>query len=523
MYHPSLRTAVDTVTFHAAHHADRTALVCEGREVTYAALHKESNRTAHALASAGIERGSRVAYLGKESEDYYEIFFACAKTGAVLVPINWRLSPAEVEHILRDSGAELLFVEREYAGTAERIRAEPPALPVVVELDGREERGTGFRDWKAGQPDDDLDVSATPDDPIAQIYTSGTTGLPKGVVLAHRSFFAIRDLTAEHGLDWIDWRPGDVSLISIPGFHVAGIWWAMQAFNAGVTSVAMRMFAAHDAVRLIREHGVTTTCAVPAMLQMMLSEPGVGRDDFTSLRKVTYGGSPISETLMLQCVEVLGCEVGQLYGLTESGNAALCLPPADHLPGSSRLRSAGRPWPGVEVMIAGDDGTRLPAGEIGEICLRTPAVMVEYWGMKEATDETLADGWLHTGDAGYVDEGGYVYVCDRMKDTVIVAGENVYPAEVENALCKHPAVVEAAVIGVPHERWGEAVRAFVVLRPGTTAKARDLKLHLQGLVADFKTPAGYEFVESIPRNPSGKILRRELRQRFWAGRDRQVN
>jgi acyl-CoA synthetase (AMP-forming)/AMP-acid ligase II len=523
MYHPSLRTAVDTVTFHAAHHADRTALVCEGREVTYAALHKESNRTAHALASAGIERGSRVAYLGKESEDYYEIFFACAKTGAVLVPINWRLSPTEVEHILRDSGAELLFVEREYAGTAERIRAEPPALPVVVELDGREERGTGFRDWKAGQPDDDLDVSATPDDPIAQIYTSGTTGLPKGVVLAHRSFFAIRDLTAEHGLDWIDWRPGDVSLISIPGFHVAGIWWAMQAFNAGVTSVAMRMFAAHDAVRLIREHGVTTTCAVPAMLQMMLSEPGVGRDDFTSLRKVTYGGSPISETLMLQCVEVLGCEVGQLYGLTESGNAALCLPPADHLPGSSRLRSAGRPWPGVEVMIAGDDGTRLPAGEIGEICLRTPAVMVEYWGMKEATDETLADGWLHTGDAGYVDEGGYVYVCDRMKDTVIVAGENVYPAEVENALCKHPAVVEAAVIGVPHERWGEAVRAFVVLRPGTTAKARDLKLHLQGLVADFKTPAGYEFVESIPRNPSGKILRRELRQRFWAGRDRQVN
>ncbi|MFJ1733490.1 fatty acid--CoA ligase [Streptomyces sp. NPDC088254] len=523
MYHPGLRTAVDTVTFHAAHHADRTALVCEGREVTYAALHQESNRTAHALASAGIERGSRVAYLGKESEDYYEIFFACAKTGAVLVPINWRLSPAEVEHILRDSGAELLFVEREFAGTAERLRAEPPALPAVVELDGREERGTGFRDWKSGQPDDDLHVSATPDDPIAQIYTSGTTGLPKGVVLAHRSFFAIRDLGAEHGLDWIDWRPGDVSLISIPGFHVAGLWWAMQAFNAGVTSVAMRMFAAHDAVRLIREHGVTTTCAVPAMLQMMLSEPGVGRDDFTSLRKVTYGGSPISERLMLQCVEVLGCEVGQLYGLTESGNAALCLPPADHLPGSGRLRSAGRPWPGVEVMIAGDDGTRLPAGEIGEICLRTPAVMVEYWGMKEATDETLARGWLHTGDAGYVDEDGYVYVCDRMKDTVIVAGENVYPAEVENALCKHPGVVEAAVIGVPDERWGEAVRAFVVLRPGTTVKPRELKLHLQGLVADFKTPSGYEFVESIPRNPSGKILRRELRARFWAGRDRQVN
>ncbi|HEY9370009.1 fatty acid--CoA ligase [Streptomyces sp.] len=523
MHYPNLRTAADTVTFHAAHHADRVALVCEGREVTYAALHRESNRTARALLAAGIERGSRVAYLGKESEDYYEVFFACAKTGAVLVPINWRLTAAEVEHILRDSGAELLFVEREYADAVDRIRAELPARPTVVGLDGGEERGSGLRAWKAGQPDDDLDVSAGPDDPIAQIYTSGTTGLPKGVVLAHRSFFAIRDLIAEHGLDWIDWHPGDVSLISIPGFHVAGIWWAMQAFNAGVTSVAMRMFAAHDAVRLIREHGVTTTCAVPAMLQMMLSEPGVGRDDFASLRKVTYGGSPISETLMLQCVEVLGCQVGQLYGLTESGNTALVLPPADHLPGSSRLRSAGRPWPGVEVMIAADDGAALPPGEIGEICLKTPAVMVEYWGMKEATDQTLAGGWLHSGDAGYVDEDGYVYVCDRIKDTVIVAGENVYPAEVENALCTHPAVAEAAVIGVPDERWGEAVRAFVVLRPGAAAKPRELKLHLQGRIADFKSPAGYEFIERVPRNPSGKILRRELRERFWSGRDRQVN
>ncbi|MEU0270556.1 fatty acid--CoA ligase [Streptomyces sp. NPDC006307] len=524
MHYPHLRTAADTVAFHAARHPERVALICEGREVTYERLHRESNRSARALLDAGAGPGSRVAYLGKESEDYYEVFFACAKTGAVLVPINWRLTAPEVEHILRDSGAGLLFVEREYADAADRISGELPARPTLVALDGPEERGAGFRAWKAGQPEDDLDThTATPDDPIAQIYTSGTTGLPKGVVLAHRSFFAIRDLLAEHGLDWIDWRPDDVSLISIPGFHVAGIWWAMQAFNAGVTSVAMRMFAAHDAVRLIREHGVTTTCAVPAMLQMMLSEAGVGPADFASLRKVTYGGSPISETLMLQCVEVFRCEVGQLYGLTESGNTALCLPPADHVPGSTRLRSAGRPYPGVEVMIAGEGGAALGPGEIGEICLRTPAVMVGYWGMKEATDETLADGWLHTGDAGYVDEDGYVYVCDRIKDTVIVAGENVYPAEVENALCTHPAVAEAAVIGVPDERWGEAVRAFVVLRPGRAAKPRELKLHLQGLIADYKSPSGYEFIDHVPRNPSGKILRRELRERFWAGHDRQVN
>ncbi|MEE1772805.1 fatty acid--CoA ligase [Streptomyces sp. JV185] len=523
MYYPNLRTAADTVAFHATHHPRRTAVNCEGREVTYEQLHRESNRSARALLAAGAGRGSRVAYLGKESEDYYEIFFACAKTGAVLVPINWRLSPGEVEHILRDSGAELLFVEEEYAEIAARIRAELPARPVIVELDGGSVRGAGFREWKAGLPDHGLAVEAAPDDPVTQIYTSGTTGLPKGVVLAHRSFFAIRDLLAEHGLDWIDWRPQDISLISIPGFHVAGIWWAMQAFNAGVTSVAMRMFTPHDAVRLIRELGVTTTCAVPSMLQMMVSERGVGPADFASLRKVTYGGSPISETLMLQCMEVLGCQLGQLYGLTESGNTALCLPPADHRPGSPRLRAAGRPYPGVSVQVVDEKGGVLEPGAVGEICLRTPAAMLEYWNMKEATEETLADGWLHTGDAGYLDEDGYVYVCDRLKDTVIVAGENVYPAEVENALCTHPAVAEAAVIGVPDERWGEAVRAFVVLRPEKSATPRELKLHLQGRLADFKSPSGYEFIERIPRNPSGKILRRELRKDFWAERERQVN
>jgi long-chain acyl-CoA synthetase len=478
------------------------------------------------MKMAGLRTGSRVAFLGKESVYYYVCFFACAKSGAVLVPINWRLTAEETDHILRDSASELIFVASDLASMVDQISADLPLLKLVIRI---EESGTSdtsaaaLTQWIAGCPDHDLGVHIDPANPLLQMYTSGTTGPPKGVVLAHRSLFAIRDALAEAGLDWIDWRPGDKSLIGIAGFHIGGIWWASQGFNAGITNIAMPRFDSRGAVDLIRDLSVTTACVVPAMLRLILSEPGVGPDDFRTLRKVVYGGSPIAESLLIEALEVIGSDFVQIYGLTETGNTAVCLPPADHFPGSSRLQAAGRPYPGVRVKIIDEAGGELPSGSVGEVCLHTPARMLEYWGLPEATASILVDGWIHTGDAGYLDADGYVVICDRIKDMIIIAGEKIYPAEIENALTKHPAVAEAAVIGVPDDRFGEAVHAFVVLRPGEQAGPRDFLTFLAGRIASFKIPSRFETVDQLPRNASGKILRRELRDEYWKEMTRHVN
>ncbi|WP_369213415.1 long-chain-fatty-acid--CoA ligase [Streptomyces flavofungini] len=519
------RTLVEVIDRQSALRPDQPAVVCSGRRLTYRELDRESARTAQVLREAGVAPGSRVGYLGKEAVEYWELAFACARTGAVLVPVNWRLTALEVDHILRDSTTEVLLVDEEHLAVAAEVRKNLPTLRTLLCLDADAEGADSLAARKRAVSDGpapaafdgEADADAA-NRAVVQIYTSGTSGLPKGVVLPHRSFFNVAEAMEEGGLDWLDWKDGDRSLIGLPGFHIGGLSYGMQAFNAGATVVSLPAFLSSDAVRVIEEEQVTTAIVAPAMLELMLAEPAAARGALGTLRKVVYGGSPIGEELLSRAIDVLDCDFLQIYGSSETGNFAVCLPPADHVPGSPLLRAAGRPYPGIEVRVEDPEGRVLPAGEVGEICVRTPARMLGYWRLPEATERTVVDGWVHMGDAGFLDEDGYVHVRDRVNDMIIVAGENVYPAEIEDALARHPAVAGAAVVGLPHERWGESVHARVVLAPGQQAGARDLLLFLRGRLADFKMPTSYDFADALPRNPSGKILRRAVRDELAAAK-----
>ena len=383
---------------------------------------------------------------------------------------------------------------------------------------------SGFAGWVgagASEPDRS-EVAVDREDVAVQMYTSGTTGKPKGVMLAHRSFVAVVESMRSVGDPWIGWSERDVSLMAIPSFHIGGMWWAMTGFNAGATNVVVPAFSGWFALQSIAEHRITRACMVPAMIQVCLSEPEVDSTDFSSLQTIVYGGSPIPRPNLEHAMRTFGCGFAQIYGLTETGNTAVCLRPEDHAR-DELLEAAGKPYPGVHIKIVDDVGASLPAREVGEVCIKSPANMLGYWKRPEATAATLRDGYVHTGDAGFLDAEGYVHVCDRVKDMICSAGENLYPAEIESVLCSHDAVLEAAVIGIPDERWGEQAIALVVLRAEADTAQSEILAHVRGRLADFKVPRRIEFVESLPRTPSGKIQKHILREPYWRGRSRRVN
>ncbi len=515
-----VRGLADVARVQAKVYGDRTAFIFEDRRVSFAQVDRMSNRLAQRLRQEWIAPQERVAMLAKNSDVFYELWFGAMKARVCLAPVNTRLAAPEIAYILKDSGAKILFVGADYYDLAEKALADLEEKPLVISLDGPRGDWIDYATWRdrAEAIDPRLDMPA--DDDIIQLYTSGTTGHPKGVQLTNSNYVAF--LRMAGNVTGFDYRDDETVLNAMPLFHVGGTNPGLAAFASGAQVLIVRDIVPALLLELIAREKLNHAFLVPAVILMLLNAPEMATADLSSMRTVSYGASPISEDVLVRAQQRFGCNFLQFYGMTETVGAGTFLPPDAHDPAKGKLRSCGIPWPGVEVKVVDANGAEVPVGEVGEIVIKAPIVMKGYWNKPEATADSVRLGWMHTGDAAYKDADGYFFIYDRVKDMIVTGGENVYPAEVENAVFGHPAVADAAVIGVPDERWGEAVKAVVVLKPGAAADEASIIAWARERVAAYKVPKSIDFVDAIPRNPTGKVLRRELRKPYWEGRGRMV-
>jgi fatty-acyl-CoA synthase len=512
-----------TIRYWASERPDGIALDDGVTQISYRELDALVDRYAKALAGAGLQPGERIAWLGKNASLYFALLVAASRAGLAMVPIGWRLAVPEVRYILSDTGAALLVCQESCAAIATEAGKDLESLRfMLVAGDGDSSGLTSFEAWVDAQPEGYL-PQADSDRGVLQLYTSGTTGHPKGAVLCNRNMFGLRPIIEASDVDWYKISSEDSMLVIMPVAHIAGSGVGTIAFYNGCRAMIRAEFSP-DAVLDCVADGVTHMFLVPTALQMVVNHPRAEATDWSRMKLVMYGAAPIPLELLRQCMKTMGADFCQQYGMTETTGTFCALPPEDHdLAGNERMRSAGKALPGVEIRIVDGGGNTVPNGTIGEIATRSPLNMVGYWRNEAKTRETVdADGWLRTGDAAYMDDDGYVFIQDRVKDMIISGGENVYPAEVENAIFGHPDVLEVAVIGIPDDKWGEAVKAVVVPKPGHAVDHASVIAWARERIAPFKAPKSVDVIAEMPRNATGKILRRTLREPYWQGRERQV-
>jgi acyl-CoA synthetase (AMP-forming)/AMP-acid ligase II len=517
--------AFDGFDWHALHSPSRSIAEADTLSLTYGEAARKVRQVLAGFRALGVEHGDRIAIVAKNRPETVLLLLAALKGGPVVVPVNHRLSAAEMAWVIADSGAKAVIVESEFAAGLQSLLPQSVLPAANWSLHGATDGCLDFNAWLDQQADEPVDPPNTTETAYLQVYTSGTTGRPKGVVLTEQNCLG-QQLGLMACLD-VSVDPGDRFLQSLPLFHVGGIFVSLWAIYHGATLVLPKDFSAEGTDALLASGTVAHVVMVPAMIKACLGLPTAPVERYVGMKSLWYGASPISEPVLRGARERFGCPLIQIYGMTETHSLISMLNAQDHERAFSGqhpelLMSAGRPVAGVDLRILGDDGKTRLSGESGEISVKAPQVMAGYWGRKDATEEVLWEGRLYTGDAGYLDPEGYLFIVDRLKDIIVSGGENISSREVEDVLLLHPNVADAAVIGVPDERWGEAVKAVVVTRDGD-ADWQDIIDHCRKHLGGFKVPKSVSLVDVIPRNGTGKIQKTVLRERFWKGHARRVS
>ncbi len=519
--HYEIKTLADIPRHYARQTPDKAALIAGSRSQTFSELDKASSRIANLIIASGVGPKSHVSFIGKNSIQFFEMLFGATKAGCALSPLNWRLAPGELALIVDDSLTPLIFVDREYRDLMADVGSRCTTKFQTIEFDSTGDGDSQLTHALAKVADTDPRIPVEPLDTAILMYTSGTTGKPKGVQITQEGLYYQR--LCEHLEPAYDWMPNDVMMLVMPTFHLVGTGLSIQGIYNGATVSILPAMDATLLLQTIERDKPTICCLVPTAIQMMIDHPKARETDFSSLRLVMYAGSPIGMHLLKRAVQEVKCKFMQFYGATESSGAITLLRPEQHDPNNEKkLKSCGTPLPLMEIKIVDAEGKEVEQGGIGEFLVRSPTLFKGYWNQPETTAAALEAGWYHSGDAGFCDSDGLYYIVDRVKDMIVSGGENIYSTEVEQALCKHPAVAQAAVIGLPDAHWGEKVTAQVILAKGQSTSPEELIAHCRTLIAGYKIPKTINFMDSFPMTPSGKVLKRNLREMYCKGSDRIV-